>query len=770
MLTDGLIRLEWAPDGRFEDRASALALHRDLPVPQFDVSESGGFIEVSTARFRLTYDRGPFSPSGLSLQVQGNVSSYHSVWRFGEPVGDLGGTAKTLDGADGPIPLGPAVVSRWGYAVLDDSASPLFEPDGWVTPRDGTRLDLYVFAYGHDHQQALDAFYSLSGLPPVLPRWALGNWWSRYFPYSAQSYLDLVDRFAAEDLPFSVAVLDMDWHPVSSVDPVYGSGWTGYSWNRELFPDPAAFLAQLHRRGYRVTLNVHPADGVRAFEDAYAEMAAALERDASQGQPIAFDVTDRAFLDAYFSILHRRLEREGVDFWWVDWQSGSYSRVAGIDPLWILNHFHFLDSSRDGRRPLTFSRYAGPGSHRYPIGFSGDTVVSWDSLEFQPEFTARATNIGYGWWSHDIGGHMFGYRDDELALRWLQLGVFSPILRLHSSSNPFMVKEPWVFGAETAAAMRSSLRFRHRLVPYLHSLNHRAAAEGIPLVRPMYYAHPSEVTAYQVPNQFEFGSQLVVAPVTAPRDPVTLRGAVRAWLPPGIWTDIFTGLVYDGERELELHRDDDSIPVLLRAGGVLPLAAPDDLDVTRNPDRLEILVAPGADGRFVLVEDDGTGVALADIPTARTTLDWDQASGTLSIGSAAGAPGVVPAARTWTVTVLGVDAQDVPDGSVHHQAAALPVRYQRDRVSVTLPGVPTSTTVSVVLGANLQPRTAELETRLERLLTQAQYDFTAKAGIWAILQSGQPGSAKLAALHAQRLAPALFSAIAELVTARAASR
>ena len=176
--------------------------------------------------------------------------------------------------------------------------------------------------------------------------------------------------------------------------------------------------------------------------------------DTSDEAPITFDITDPAFVEAYLGILHRRLEDQGVDFWWIDWQSGPHSRVPGIDPLWMLNHFHFLDSGRDGRRPLVLSRYAGPGSHRYPVGFSGDTVISWESLDFQPEFTATASNIGYGWWSHDIGGHFGGVRDDELTTRWVQYGVFSPILRLHSSNNPFLVKEPWAFGAEARAADR----------------------------------------------------------------------------------------------------------------------------------------------------------------------------------------------------------------------------------------------------------------------------------------------------------------------------
>ena len=436
----------------------------------------------------------------------------------------------------------------------------MFTDDGWVSPRDGGGTDIYVFSYGNDYADALRAFYAVSGRTPVLPRWALGNWWSRYHAYSADSYLELLDRFEAEELPFSVAVLDMDWHRVASVPDRYGSGWTGYSWERELFPDPEGFLAELHRRGLRVTLNVHPADGVRGFEDAYPRMAEALGRDPESDEPIAFDITDRAFLDAYLELVHHPLEAQGVDFWWLDWQQGQYSRIEGIDPLWMLNHFHYLDSGREGRRPLTFSRYAGPGSHRYPIGFSGDTHISWASLDFQPEFTATASNVGYGWWSHDVGGHIFGVRDDELATRWVQLGLFSPILRLHSSSNRFLVKEPWLYPAEARAAMGDALRFRHRLVPYLHTMNHRAAADGVPLVRPMYHLAPREPRAYDVPNQFGFGSELIVAPITTPRDPVTLRGAARAWLPPGTWIDIFTSTVYDGDREVELHRDLGSDP------------------------------------------------------------------------------------------------------------------------------------------------------------------------------------------------------------------
>lgn len=753
VLTDGLLRLEWSDDGAFEDRASSFALHRDFATPQFTVRD-GEALEVSTPRFHLMYDRREFSANGLVV-----TSPTGGRWHFGERLDNLGGTARTLDEADGRTPLDNGVTARGGIAVIDDSASFLFDAEGWIAPREPGRVDLYVFAYGRDYTAAVKALYDLSGRPPVLPRWALGNWWSRYHAYTSDEYLELFDRFAADNLPFSVAVIDMDWHRVDSVPAQYGTGWTGYSWERSLIPDPPAFLEELHRRGLKTTLNLHPADGVRPFEDAYPDMARAVGVDPASGATIPFDLTDRTFLDAYFRILHHPLEDQGVDFWWIDWQQGTTSRVPGVDPLWLLNHFHFLDSGRDGRRPMAFSRYAGPGSHRYGVGFSGDTVVSWSSLDFQPEFTATAANIGYSWWSHDIGGHTRGVRDDELATRWLQLGVFSPVLRLHSANNPFIRKEPWQFPLEARHAMGEALRLRHRLVPYLHTMNHRAA-EGLPLVRPMYHLEPDREEAYQVPNQFSFGSELIVAPVTSPRDPVTLLGSTSAWLPPGTWTDIFTGTVYSGDRQVELHRDLAGVPALLRSGGILPLAGEQDLDATRNPEHLEVLVAPTDSGSFTLVEDDGQGDG-TNLRTVTTLLEWDADRARLTIGAAEGPAGIVPAARTWTVTFLA----DLPSGPPLVDGRPAELTGEAGRFSITLRADTTSvTTVEVKLTA---PVSADHSTaNIERILTAAQTDNPVKLEMWRVVTSAQPLPAKIAALHALHPPAPLLGAVVEQLAAQ----
>lgn len=621
VLSSRLIRMEYNERGVFVDEPTQLVVSRDFPVPPFRVTElPDGGLEILTEDLQLRYDGKEFSEAGLSVTLlTGATDNHYSAWRYGYAYpqqdpwqgywrGNLLGTARTLDEVDGATELEFGILASYGFAAVDDSDSALLSADGWIAPRpeagSGGRKDVYLFAHGRDFRAAMADFHRLTGPSSLVPRYALGNWWSRYWPYSEDEYLALMDRFTQERIPLSVSVIDMDWHLVD-IDPAIGTGWTGYTWNRELFPDPERFLTQLHERELAVTLNVHPADGIRRHEEAYPQVAEALGIDPESGLPAVFDITSREFVDAYLRLVHHPLEAQGIDFWWLDWQSGGATSVPGLDPLWMLNHLHFHDSGRDGKRPLTFSRYAGIGSHRYPVGFSGDTVISWDSLDFQPFFTNTAANVGYNWWSHDIGGHMFGKKDVELTVRWFQYGVFTPINRLHSTLTAFGTKEPWAFGARAFDIMARFLRLRHRLIPALYTAAWRAHVDSVAPVRPMYHDAPTVREAYTVANQSMFGEHLLVAPITSPENAEAKLGAVRAWLPEGSWFDVFTGQRYLGGRNLMLHRGLEQLPVLARAGAVLPLADP-LATITDAPATLTLRLFPG-DGVSHLIEDHGEG-------------------------------------------------------------------------------------------------------------------------------------------------------------------
>ena len=223
VLTPALLRLEYCPGNRFEDRPTQTVLNRDFPVPAFRVVRRAGMLHLFTDVLHLTYDEQEFSHNGLKIQVTKSCGAWENTWRFGEQCGDLGGTARTLDQSDGAVPLDHGVISRSGFALLDDSRTMALTPNPaapggmWVEPRRAGVQDLYFFCYGHRYQDCIRDFYKLCGKTPLLPRWTLGNWWSRYHKYDEPEYKALIERFEAEKLPFTVAVIDMDWQQMSQL-------------------------------------------------------------------------------------------------------------------------------------------------------------------------------------------------------------------------------------------------------------------------------------------------------------------------------------------------------------------------------------------------------------------------------------------------------------------------------------------------------------------------------------------------------------------------
>lgn len=651
-LTSRLIRVE--AGGEFTDLASTTVWFRNFEAEGFEVSQNGNTVTVETAEIIFTIkNKKPYS-------VYFKDSKSTEIFKKQK---NLKGTCRTLDMTFKAVPLDDGIITDGGAYLLDDSKSMLLDENGrFVSRGDNGAKDYYAFAYGKNYRETLRAFYKISSLVPLIPRFALGVWWSRYHAYTQSEYLELMQKFFDEDIPLTVATVDMDWHWVKSIKEKFGvdyGGWTGYSWNTELFPDYKEFLKKLKEKNLHITLNLHPADGVHSYEDMYEKMAKAVGVNPKDKQKIDFKCGDDDFWNAYFDVLHKPYERDGVDFWWIDWQQGKKSDVKGLDPLTALNHYHYLDNAESGQMPMILSRYSGLGAHRYPLGFSGDTAINWRVLDFQPYFTANATNAAYTWWSHDIGGHHMGYKDDDLYLRWLQFGVFSPILRLHSTADELLGKEPWKYRGEVYAQAKKQLRLRHRLIPYIFTMNHRTHGEGIALCEPMYYSYPNEIQAYNVKNQYMFGSELMVCPITQPQHRELNMGSVRAWLPEGRWTDIFTGKAYKGGREVTLFRELDSIPVLAKEGAIIPLSA-DDGNKTDNPENLEILAFSG-NGSFTLVEDNGRADFEGHKALTRLEMTYKNNTLTFKINEAQGDLSCLPEKRNYRILVkdLLVDGKPV---------------------------------------------------------------------------------------------------------------
>jgi hypothetical protein len=585
VLTPRLIRMEFSADGRFEDRASLVFINRLMPVPPFKKSVQKGWLVIDTGKLTLRYKQksGAFTPENLEVTFAFNGATF--TWHAGlADSGNLGGTTRTLDGVKGATSLEPGLLSRDGWVLVDDSTRTLFDNSEWpwaVARPDSQNQDLYLFAYGHDYRVELADFIRVAGNIPLPPRFAFGIWWSRYWAYTDAELQQLTAEFRDHNVPLDVLVIDMDWHPTFAVrwwesrkdESGHTLGWTGYSWNKIYFPDPPEFLNWAHTQGLKVTLNMHPASGVQPFEEHYPEMARAMGIDPATKKFVPFDIANKTFATNYMNILHHSLEKQGVDFFWLDWQQENKTSLPGLTPTWWLNYVHFTDMEREGKRPLIYHRWGGLGNHRYEIGFSGDAISEWSSLAFQPQFTSTAANVGYGYWSHDIGGHIPGTVAPELYTRWLQWGAFSPILRTHMTKNPDAERRVWAFPEEYSEIMRNALLLRRAMIPYIYTAARDTYETGVSICHPLYYDYPEALEAYNANSngEYAFGDSLIVAPVTSPLDPASQLAKRSIWLPEGEWIEWPTGAHLHGPALMDRTFRLDEIPVYARAGAIIPM-------------------------------------------------------------------------------------------------------------------------------------------------------------------------------------------------------
>lgn len=665
VISDGAVRMEYAPDGQFVDAKSFVAVQRTYPAADYRVKR-GAWIEIATPKMVLRYRKnsGPFTASNLSVRSP-KGAAVPFVWKPGmQQKGNLKGTYRTLDGYDGDtyvyderrpkMPIEDGLLATDGWTLIDDSDNFLFDGDKeweWVEkrPDDGAQ-DWYFLAYGHDYKAALRDFTLFAGKMPLPPRYAFGYWWSRYWAYSDKELRTLVKNFRAYDIPLDVLVIDMDWH---YTDGDRG-GWTGWSWNRTLFPDPAKFLRWLNGEGIRSTFNLHPADGVRCGEDSYADVARDMGIDPASKQTVPWVSSDKKFIRSIFRRILTPMERDGVDFWWLDWQQQPTDpAVEGLSNTWWLNYVFFSDMEKNRDvRPMLYHRWGGLGNHRYQIGFSGDASITWASLDFQPYFNSTASNVLYGYWSHDIGGHHMADRiDPELYIRWMQFGALSPVMRTHSAKSAGLKKEVWNFAPEHADILRSTIRQRYALAPYIYTMARKAYDEGISLCRPMYYEWPEASEAYAFRNQYLFGDDILVAPVTAPGKEG--YATVQVWLPEGKWYEWQTGTMLDGGRIVERTFALDEYPVYVRAGAILPMYGDTVKNLNANDEEILLTLFPGGSGEFSLYEDNGDDKRYA-AEFARTHLKSVRDGNllTVTVGKRTGDYRGMPAERKFSVKVL----------------------------------------------------------------------------------------------------------------------
>ena len=672
VISDGAVRLEYAPDGQFTDNKSFMAVNRDYEPVDYKVKQ-GSWIEITTPVLKLRYKKGSgeFTDKNLVItSASKKKDAFRFTWKPGmKQQQNLKGTFRTLDGYDGDVrtfdtPEGKkgehmeiedGIIARDGWTLIDDSKSLLFDGDPkweWVTERKNTNgQDWYFMAYGTDYKRALKDYTRFAGKMPLPPRYAFGYWWSRYWLYSDKEVRNLAKDLRNYGFPLDVLVIDMDWHYTEKDR----GGWTGWTWNKELFPNYRRLLKDLNDDNLKVTLNLHPADGVDWYEEKYPEVARAMGVDPATKQRIDWLGSDKKFMTTMFDKILNPMMADGVDFWWLDWQQHIYDRkLTTLKNTWWTSRCFFTNMQQyTEKRPMIYHRWSGLGNHRYQVGFSGDAIITWKSLDFQPYFNHTASNVLYGYWSHDLGGHMGGIDrvDPEMYTRWMQFGAMSPIMRTHSTKNIKLKKEPWVFDYDITLVLRNTVRQRYTMAPYIYSMARRAYDDAIALCRPMYYDYPKAQEAYDFRNEYMFGDQMLVSPITSPM--TGTYSVQKTWLPEGEWFELATGTLLKGGSTVERTYAIDEYPIFVKAGAVLPFYTDKVQNLQGNDEDVVVAVFPGAEGgSFSMYEDNGDDQKYAtEYATTALSSRVEGNELTVTIGARKGSYKDMPAQRRFSVKV-----------------------------------------------------------------------------------------------------------------------
>ena len=646
VLTPRLVRIEYSPSGTFNDLKTELVSFRDFDVPKFEKKEDDNYIEIETDYFKLSYNKEcDFKGNSLSpaKNLRIDLKNTSVTWYYGHPEAkNFYGSNISAEGKSYDKPENKGLYSLDGIVSFDDSESVRINEIGSIEEPIKDNKDIYVFAYNKDFGLVVQDYFKLTGLPALIPRYALGNWWSRDYPYTQEEVQKLVANFQRYDIPISVFLFDKDWHLRDTEDKKGLE--TGFTFNNNLLPDPKTLIDELHQKGIRVGLQTSIKDGIYPHEAHYQDFKNALEY--QEEGVILIDPLNPKFLDAILKYGLQPLEEYGVDFFWNDTVCDSTHK------LWILNYYMFKNLSRNpAKRGMILARNPLKAVHRYPVSYAGTSKVSWENFKSTPFFNLSASNIGACWWSHDVGGYIDGIEDPELYIRSVQLGVFSPILRFHSAGGKYYKREPWRWDKQTGKTVGRYLKLRHRLTSYLYTEAYKYHKTGTMIFQPFYYYKPEVIDDNLYKIEYFFGSELFVSPIIDKMNTTMNRTIHRFLLPEGVWYEFTTGKRYNGNRKYVSFYKIEDYPIFAKKGSIIPLSNKSNINNTSNPTDIEIHVFPGQNNTYRLYEDDGISSLYKEGFYLITEIDYNYLPNnyTLIIRSVEGKTGIVPEKRNYKI-------------------------------------------------------------------------------------------------------------------------
>ncbi|MDT0594451.1 TIM-barrel domain-containing protein [Glaciecola petra] len=520
----------------------------------------------------------------------------------------------------------PAVMSDKGYAIAFDNSANGFMDLGYSEKNilqfeaEAGRTS-YIFTAGEDYQQLIQNFVSATGTQPLPPRWALGNYASRFGYKSQQEVLDTIEKFIDLDFPVDAVVLDLYWF-----GPDIKGHMGNLTWDKVNWPEPEKMISDLNANGVKTIMITEPfilrssSQWQSAIDNsALAKNLAGNARtfDFYFGNTGLVDVFDQNARD-WFWQYYKKLNAQGVSGWWGDL---GEPEVHPADTLHNMdgnivtaNEIHNVyghrwakmvyENQKDARpleRPFIMMRSGFIGSQRYGmIPWTGDVERSWAGLQPQVELALQMSIFGLAYIHSDLGGFAGGEEfDAELYTRWLQYGVFQPVYRPHAQDH--IAPEPVFHNLKTQEIVRDFIKLRYRLLPYNYSLSIQNSMTGLPMMRPLFVEFSN--ASIDRTDAYMWGDSLLVAPVVEQG-----QSEKDVLLPHGKWFDFWTQKEYIGGKTVTIETPLERIPVFVKAGAFVPMTAPIQNTSQYNSGALDVFYYfddTVANAEYTMFDDDG---------------------------------------------------------------------------------------------------------------------------------------------------------------------
>ena len=630
ILTDSLIRLEYSNDGIFNDLPTLNVWYRNFDKPKFNIEENDKQLIITTNYFSLSYIKeknfygGRLNP-GSNLKV--SILKTNKVWYYKIP--EIRNYQLSIMKTNNKEKVINSLFSLDGFVTLDDSKTDYFDEYGCIKKNELNNIDIYLFVYGNKFYTVLKDYFKITGNPPLLPRYAYGNWWSRNITYNEESLNKMINEFREHNIPLSVILLNNSWSINSS-----------FTFNKELFENPNRLVENIHKNNIRLGLSINPFNGFSNVEEYYDYLKQYIKP--NENGIVPFNI-DNITIDAYLKIMLHPLDNIGIDFYNIDYNKN-------LKDLMIVKHYTFLDKLRYSR-PMLYSYNTGIIPHREGILYYGISTVTWDSIKEIAKINCDSANLGISYISYDIGGFYKGIEDAEIYTRFIQLGVFCPILKLNSDSGKYYKRYPWVWGIKTIDITSDYLNLRHKLIPYLYSEGYRYHKLGVPIIQPLYYQYPNMYDDLLYSREYYFGSQFFICPIIKHKDYIMNRTIHHFFMPEGLWYDFVTGKKFKGNRKYVSFFRDEDYPVFVKAGAIIPLSMDTNDNNINIPNNLEIQIFPGKNNIYNLYEDDGISNDYLNGSYLITNIEYNYLPNnyTVIIRPVAGKPNVVPQMRNYKI-------------------------------------------------------------------------------------------------------------------------